>query len=146
MDEAIANMKELAQFDPWWIEEPTNPDDVLGHKTIREAMRTLEPVNLLDEQEQDLVIALVTLTNAAALYESSELPRSKKVTHAIDEAFMSLPFELRKLRQLSTIGIGCADEMVQSHIAIERDEPHAAFSWARQTHYPFSFQMTDQPI
>jgi hypothetical protein len=32
---------------------------------------------------------------------------------------MSLPFELRKLRQLSTIGIGCADEMVQSHIAIE---------------------------
>jgi L-alanine-DL-glutamate epimerase-like enolase superfamily enzyme len=22
---------ELAQFDPWWIEEPTSPDDVLGH-------------------------------------------------------------------------------------------------------------------
>ena len=31
VDEAIAQMKALARFDPWWIEEPTSPDDVLGH-------------------------------------------------------------------------------------------------------------------
>ena len=31
VDEAIAAMGELAAFDPWWIEEPTSPDDVLGH-------------------------------------------------------------------------------------------------------------------
>jgi len=24
--------------DPWWIEEPTSPDDVLGHKRIRDAV------------------------------------------------------------------------------------------------------------
>ena len=36
--EAIANMKELARFDPWWIEEPTSPDDVLGHATIAKAI------------------------------------------------------------------------------------------------------------
>ena len=36
--EAIAHMKELARFDPWWIEEPTSPDDVLGHATIRQAV------------------------------------------------------------------------------------------------------------
>ena len=33
--EAIAAMRELAAFDPWWIEEPTSPDDVLGHARIR---------------------------------------------------------------------------------------------------------------
>jgi L-fuconate dehydratase len=33
--EAIDWMKELAQFKPLWIEEPTSPDDVLGHATIR---------------------------------------------------------------------------------------------------------------
>jgi L-fuconate dehydratase len=32
--EAIRWMKELARFDPWWIEEPTSPDDVLGHAAI----------------------------------------------------------------------------------------------------------------
>ena len=38
VDEAIANMRELARFDPWWIEEPTSPDDVLGHATIARAI------------------------------------------------------------------------------------------------------------
>jgi L-fuconate dehydratase len=36
--DAIANMRELARFDPWWIEEPTSPDDVLGHATIARAV------------------------------------------------------------------------------------------------------------
>ena len=26
------------QLDPWWIEEPTSPDDILGHRRIREAV------------------------------------------------------------------------------------------------------------
>ncbi len=36
--EAIAHMKALAVYDPWWIEEPTSPDDVLGHATIAKAI------------------------------------------------------------------------------------------------------------
>jgi L-fuconate dehydratase len=35
VDEAICNMRRLAEFDPLWIEEPTSPDDILGHATIR---------------------------------------------------------------------------------------------------------------
>jgi L-fuconate dehydratase len=38
VDEAIDWMKPLAQFDPWWIEEPTSPDDVLGHAKIARAV------------------------------------------------------------------------------------------------------------
>ncbi|MDT0675267.1 L-fuconate dehydratase [Autumnicola musiva] len=34
VDEAVENMKVLAQFEPWWIEEPTSPDDILGHAKI----------------------------------------------------------------------------------------------------------------
>jgi L-fuconate dehydratase len=36
VDQAIANMRRLAEFDPWWIEEPTSPDDILGHAAIRQ--------------------------------------------------------------------------------------------------------------
>ncbi|MGQ4879961.1 L-fuconate dehydratase [Billgrantia sp. LNSP4103-1] len=35
VDETIAKMRRLAEFDPLWIEEPTNPDDILGHAEIR---------------------------------------------------------------------------------------------------------------
>ena len=31
-------MKELRAFDPWFIEEPTSPDDILGHAEIRAAI------------------------------------------------------------------------------------------------------------
>jgi L-fuconate dehydratase len=32
--QAIAWMRELAPYNPWWIEEPTSPDDILGHAAI----------------------------------------------------------------------------------------------------------------
>ncbi len=38
VEEAIERMERLKEFDPWWIEEPTSPDDVLGHARISEAV------------------------------------------------------------------------------------------------------------
>ncbi|SNT30848.1 L-fuconate dehydratase [Asanoa hainanensis] len=38
VDEAIAAMARLAEFDPYWIEEPTHADDVLGHARIQRAV------------------------------------------------------------------------------------------------------------
>jgi L-fuconate dehydratase len=38
VDEAIANMALLAASDPYWIEEPTHADDVLGHARIARAV------------------------------------------------------------------------------------------------------------
>ncbi|CAI6091960.1 unnamed protein product [Clonostachys chloroleuca] len=37
--EAIEYMKHLVEFKPVFIEEPTNPDDVLGHAAIRKALK-----------------------------------------------------------------------------------------------------------
>lgn len=34
VDEAIKWIQALAPYNPWWIEEPTSPDDVLGHAEI----------------------------------------------------------------------------------------------------------------
>jgi L-fuconate dehydratase len=36
--DAIAWVDRLKPYDPWWIEEPTSPDDVLGHAAIRKAV------------------------------------------------------------------------------------------------------------
>jgi L-fuconate dehydratase len=37
-DEAIPWVNKLAFADPWFIEEPTSPDDIEGHRRIREAI------------------------------------------------------------------------------------------------------------
>jgi L-fuconate dehydratase len=36
--QAIEAIRVLARFEPYWIEEPTSPDDVLGHARIAEAV------------------------------------------------------------------------------------------------------------
>ena len=41
-DEAIAWVKELAFAKPWFIEEPTSPDDVEAHRAIREAIKPIQ--------------------------------------------------------------------------------------------------------
>lgn len=41
VDEAIAQVRRLAEVDPWWIEEPVSPDDVLGHRAVAEAVRPI---------------------------------------------------------------------------------------------------------
>ncbi|TWP51115.1 fuconate dehydratase [Lentzea tibetensis] len=38
VDTAVRWMKELAPYDPYWIEEPTSPDDVLAHRAIADAL------------------------------------------------------------------------------------------------------------
>jgi L-fuconate dehydratase len=38
VEQAIAAIHRLSEVDPFWIEEPTSPDDVLGHKRIRDAV------------------------------------------------------------------------------------------------------------
>jgi L-fuconate dehydratase len=52
--QAIEWMKELAEFDPLWIEEPTSPDDAVGHATIAKA---IAPIGVATgEQCQNRVI------------------------------------------------------------------------------------------
>jgi L-fuconate dehydratase len=38
VEQAIEAIGVLSEVDPWWIEEPTSPDDILGHRRIRDAI------------------------------------------------------------------------------------------------------------
>jgi len=40
--QAVDWMRQLAEFNPWFIEEPTSPDDILGHKQIRDAIAPIK--------------------------------------------------------------------------------------------------------
>ena len=42
VNEAIDNMESLAKFNPYWIEEPTSPDDILGHAAIARAVSPIK--------------------------------------------------------------------------------------------------------
>jgi L-fuconate dehydratase len=62
--EAIAWMAELARFDPWWIEEPTSPDDVLGHAAIA---RAVAPVRVVTGEHVQNRVVFKQLLQAGAV-------------------------------------------------------------------------------
>ncbi|RPF38233.1 L-fuconate dehydratase [Streptomyces sp. TLI_185] len=64
VDEAIRWTKALAEFDPYWIEEPTSPDDVLGHAAIRTAVA---PVKVATGEHVQNRIVFKQLLQAGAL-------------------------------------------------------------------------------
>jgi L-fuconate dehydratase len=64
VDEAITSMKELARFDPWWIEEPTSPDDVLGHAAIA---RAVAPIGVATGEQCQNRVMFKQLMQAGAI-------------------------------------------------------------------------------
>jgi L-fuconate dehydratase len=64
VDEAIAAMSRLRAYDPWWIEEPTSPDDVLGHARIR---REIAPVRVATGEHVQNRIVFKQLFQADAI-------------------------------------------------------------------------------
>lgn len=63
VSEAIANVQQLAKFNPWWIEEPTSPDDILGHKKIAEVVHPIKVAT--GEHCQNRVIFKQLITSGA---------------------------------------------------------------------------------
>jgi len=61
---AIEWIRALAPYDPWWIEEPTSPDDVLGHAAIA---RAVEPVKVATGEHVQNRIVFKQLLQARGL-------------------------------------------------------------------------------
>jgi L-fuconate dehydratase len=64
VDEAIERTRALAAFDPWWMEEPTSPDDVLGHARIA---RAVAPVRVATGEHAHSRVMFKQLMQAEAI-------------------------------------------------------------------------------
>ena len=62
--EAIEFMRPLARFNPLWIEEPTSPDDILGHATIR---RAIAPIGVATGEHASNRVMFKQLMQAGAI-------------------------------------------------------------------------------
>jgi L-fuconate dehydratase len=64
VDEAIRWVERLREFDPYWVEEPTSPDDVLGHAAIR---RALAPIRVATGEHVQNRVVFKQLLQAGAI-------------------------------------------------------------------------------
>src|SRR6188472_1122313 len=108
---AIAHMERLAPFDITWIEEPTSPDDVLGHAAIA---RAVAPIGVATgEHAQNRVIFKQLLQQDAIAYCQIDACRLAGVNEVVAVLLLAARFGVPVCPHAGGVGL-C--ELVQ-HLA-----------------------------
>jgi L-fuconate dehydratase len=109
---AIAWLKELARFDLAWVEEPTSPDDVLGHATIRREIAPI-PISTGEHTQNRVVFKQLFQANAVDLIQI-DAARVGGVNENLAILLMAAKFGIRVFPHAGGVGL-C--ELVQ-HLAM----------------------------
>ena len=112
--EAIDWMQSLAEFKPLWIEEPTSPDDVLGHATIARAMDELGIGVATGEMGQNRVLFKQLLQANAISYCQIDAARMGGVSENLAVLLLCAKFGVPVCPHAGGVGL-C--ELVQ-HLSI----------------------------
>jgi L-fuconate dehydratase len=109
---AIAWIRELARYEPWWVEEPTSPDDVLGHATIARAIAPLRVAT--GEHVQNRVVFKQLLQLRAISYLQLDAARVAGVNENVAIMLLAAKFGVPVCPHAGGVGL-C--ELVQ-HLAM----------------------------
>ncbi|XP_078691349.1 mitochondrial enolase superfamily member 1-like [Branchiostoma floridae x Branchiostoma belcheri] len=114
VQESIDHMKRLAEFKPLWIEEPTSPDDALGHATIAKALNPLGIGVATGEQCQNRVIFKQMLQAGGLQFCQIDSCRMGGVNEVVSVILMAAKFGVPVCPHAGGVGL-C--QMVQ-HLAV----------------------------
>jgi L-fuconate dehydratase len=90
VQQAIDWVRALAPYEPWWVEEPTSPDDVLGHATIA---RAIAPIKVATgEHVQNRVIFKQMLQAKALSYLQLDAARVAGVNENVAILLLAAKF------------------------------------------------------
>lgn len=116
VQEAIEWVTKLAAFQPLWIEEPTSPDDILGHATISRALAPLGIGVATGEQCHNRVMFKQFLQAEALKYLQIDSCRLGSVNENLSVMLMAKKFKIPVCPHAGGVGL-C--ELVQHLILFD---------------------------
>jgi L-fuconate dehydratase len=137
VDEAIAAMRTLSAHEPWWIEEPTSPDDVLGHARIR---REIAPVRVATGEHIQNRVIFKQLFQAEAIDVCQlDACRVGGVNEAIAVLLLAAKFDIPVCPHAGGVGL-C--EYVQhlaffDYVAVSGSTENRVVEWVDHLHEHF---------
>ena len=103
VEEAIARIRELSHLDLWWAEEPTHPDDILGHARIA---RAIAPVGVATgEHAANRVIFKQLLQAEAISFCQIDSCRLGSVNENLAVILMAAKFGVRVCPHAGGVGL-----------------------------------------
>jgi L-fuconate dehydratase len=135
---AIKWMQALARFDPYWIEEPTSPDDVLAHRAIAEAIAPIRVAT--GEHVQNRVMFKQFLQAGALSVLQIDAARVGGVNENIAILLLAAKFGVPVCPHAGGVGL-C--ELVRhlsmfDYVAISGTQDDRAIEWVDQLHEHFT--------
>ncbi len=137
VDEAISAMRTLGAHAPWWIEEPTSPDDVLGHARIR---REIAPVRVATGEHVQNRVVFKQLFQAEAIdFCQLDACRVGGVNEAISVLLLAAKFGVPVCPHAGGVGL-C--EYVQhlaffDYISVSGSTENRVVEWVDHLHEHF---------
>jgi len=116
---AIQTSKELAGMSPFWIEEPTQPDDVIGHQTLA---REIAPIDIaLGEHVSNRVMFKNFMQAKAVTYVQVDCTRVGGVSEFITVSLLARKFGLTVVPHVGDMGQIHQHLVLFNHIALGHD-------------------------
>lgn len=116
LPQALSICKELQSMNPYWIEEPTHPDDVLAHKTLADA---IAPVKLaLGEHVPNRVIFKNYLQTGSAGFIQVDAVRVGGVSEFITISLLSKKYGIPVVPHVGDMGQLHQHLVLFNHIAM----------------------------
>lgn len=113
---AIETSKALAGMSPFWIEEPTQPDDVLGHQTLA---REIAPIDIaLGEHVSNRVLFKNFMQAKAFTYVQVDCTRVGGVSEFITVSLLARKFGLTVVPHVGDMGQIHQHLVLFNHIAL----------------------------
>jgi L-fuconate dehydratase len=138
VEPAVKWMQALAGFDPYWIEEPTSPDDVLAHRAIAEAIAPIRVAT--GEHVQNRVMFKQYLQAGALSVLQIDAARVGGVNENIAILLLAAKFGVPVCPHAGGVGL-C--ELVRhlsmfDYVAVSGTRDDRAIEWVDQLHEHFT--------
>ena len=119
LPKAIETSKALAGMSPFWIEEPTQPDDVLGHQTLA---REIAPIDIaLGEHVSNRVLFKNFMQAKALTYVQADCTRVGGVSEFITVSLLARKFGLTVVPHVGDMGQIHQHLVLFNHIVLGHD-------------------------
>ncbi len=119
LPQALTICERLRAIDPFWIEEPTHPDDVLGHRTLAEAIK---PTKLaIGEHVPNRVVFKNYLQAQCAGFIQVDALRVAGVSEFLAVSLMSRKFGVPVVPHVGDMGQLHQHLVLFNHIALGHD-------------------------
>ena len=119
LPKAIRTSKALAGMSPFWIEEPTQPDDVIGHQTLA---KEIDPIDIaLGEHVSNRVMFKNFMQARAVTYVQVDCTRVGGISEFITVSLLARKFGLTVVPHVGDMGQIHQHLVLFNHISMGHD-------------------------